>query len=170
MKASFNEIAEQYQELIYHIINKLHIYRDKEEFYQTGLIALWEAYEKFDDQKASFLSYAYAVVKGRMLDLLKQKKRLEERNVYPDEEFWTKNEDTTRETPLELDILHLYCIGMTEKQVKWTIFTFYNGMSVREIAHLEQVTISAVKKWRKNALDKIRQNIEQLRREEHSAK
>jgi DNA-directed RNA polymerase len=166
MKAPFSEIAEQYQELIYHLINKLHIYRDKEEFYQTGLIALWEAYEKFDDQKAAFLSYAYALVRGRMLDLLKQKKRLEERNVYPDEEFWMHKENTSEETPLELDILHLYCIGMTEKQVKWTILTFYHGMSVREIASLEQVTMSAVKKWKKLALEKIRQNIELHRRDE----
>ncbi|MED1204690.1 sigma-70 family RNA polymerase sigma factor [Heyndrickxia acidicola] len=166
MKAPFSEIAEQYQELIYHLINKLHIYRDKEEFYQTGLIALWEAYEKFDDQKAAFLSYAYALVRGRMLDLLKQKKRLEERNVYPDEEFWMHKENTSEETPLELDILHLYCIGMTEKQVKWTILTFYHGMSVKEIASLEQVTISAVKKWKRLALERIRQNIEQNRRDE----
>ena len=42
-------------------------YKDKEEFIQIGLIALWEASRAFDPAKGQFMSYAFTTIKGRML-------------------------------------------------------------------------------------------------------
>ncbi|MDP4171531.1 MAG: sigma factor, partial [Bacillota bacterium] len=61
---SFEELSEQYTPMIHKIMNTLHIFKNKEEFYQLGLIALWEANERFDPQKGSFTTFAYSYIKG----------------------------------------------------------------------------------------------------------
>lgn len=46
--------------MIYQIIRSLHIYKNEEEFYQIGLIGLWEAQQRFDEQKGRFFNFAYS--------------------------------------------------------------------------------------------------------------
>lgn len=158
----FEELAVKYEPMIYHVIHSLHIYKNRDEFYQTGLIALWEAYLRFDAEKGNFGTYAYSFIKGRMLTELSKQRRNEERTVFPKEEtFWDMKKDDNDCRPLELLTLLSYCHGLTEKQKQWVVYTFYDGMSVREIAEVEKVSQSAVKKWRAGAMEKIRVNIEE---------
>jgi RNA polymerase sigma factor (sigma-70 family) len=59
---SFDQLVVQYQPMIHKIIKPLHM----DEFYQTGLIGLWEAAHAFDVRKGSFSNYAYTCIKGKM--------------------------------------------------------------------------------------------------------
>ena len=68
--------------MIYQIIHSLHIYKNHDEFYQIGLIALWEASNQFDETKGAFLSYAYATVKGRILTEIAKQKQDKRREIY----------------------------------------------------------------------------------------
>ncbi|WP_352523801.1 sigma-70 family RNA polymerase sigma factor [Heyndrickxia oleronia] len=147
---------EEYSPMIYQIIHSLHIYKNHDEFYQIGLIALWEASNQYDETKGDFLSYAYATVKGRILTEIAKQTRREERNIYPKEEFWEIQASPLSRKPLELADLLFYCGGLTPKQQKWVIGTFYYGKSMSEIAKEEMVSESAVKKWKKAAMDKIK--------------
>ncbi|MFB3163846.1 sigma factor [Neobacillus sp. 179-J 1A1 HS] len=61
---SFDELVVQYQPMIHKIIQSLHIYKDEDEFCQTGLIGLWEAAQSFDERKGCFSNYAYTYMKG----------------------------------------------------------------------------------------------------------
>jgi DNA-directed RNA polymerase len=45
--ASFQEVVEKEEWLIKRIIKHLHIYKNQDEFYQEGLIGLWEVYVRF---------------------------------------------------------------------------------------------------------------------------
>ncbi len=146
--------------MIYHLIHSLNIYKNEDEFYQTALIALWEAKQRFDPEKGAFRSYAYAYMKGRMMTTLTKANKEEERNVYPNEEFWEMRVDEYRKQPLEQSILMAYCSHLTKRQKQWVLYTFYEGMTIKEIAKREQVSLSAVKKWRAGAKAKIRENIE----------
>nr|WP_310795881.1 sigma-70 family RNA polymerase sigma factor [Heyndrickxia oleronia] len=150
---------EEYSPMIYQIIHSLHIYKNHDEFYQIGQIALWEASKQFDETKGAFLSYAYATIKGRILTEITKQKRQEERNIYPKEEFWEIQASPLSRKPLELADLLFYCKGLSPKQQKWVIGTFYYGKSLSEIAKEEKVSESAVKKWKKGAMDKIKINI-----------
>ncbi len=159
--ACFEQIAEQYTPMIYKIINSLHIYKNKDEFYQTGLIALWEACTNFDKSKGSLTSYAYSFIKGKIMTELSKSKKQEERSVYPDEAYWDTLRDEQPGTPFETDFLQSFCSDLTEKESKWLLYTCLNGFSIREIAQREQVTVSAVKQWRSNARRKLqRRKIE----------
>ncbi|WP_456274792.1 sigma-70 family RNA polymerase sigma factor [Bacillus sp. AK031] len=156
----FNEVHVQYEPMIHKIINTLHIYKEKDEFYQIGMTALWEAWQKYEDEKGSFTGYAYSMIRGRLLDELKREAKRTESFTYPDEEFWEKVRDESKAGCLETETLLTYFQPLTENQTKWVLYTFIGMMKICEIAEQEQVSPSAVKKWRNGARAKlITQNI-----------
>ncbi|REB08875.1 hypothetical protein DVB69_05320 [Sporosarcina sp. BI001-red] len=75
---TFEEVLEQYTPMISAVIRKLHIYRDFEHFRQSGRVALWQAWQRFDESKGDFTPYAYRSIYGAMLDELKRETRFSE--------------------------------------------------------------------------------------------
>jgi RNA polymerase sigma factor (sigma-70 family) len=155
----FQSTLKEFTPMIHHIIRSLKIYKNYDEFYQIGLIALWEAKEKFDPKKGSLTSYAYMTIKGRLLSELKRAARVDEQQLYPKEEFWEYRMDEQSAEPLEIEILLSYCEGLTNKQKKWVVATFYLGMSSNEIAAYENVSLSAVKKWKRGAMERMKEKV-----------
>ncbi|MBU8916024.1 sigma-70 family RNA polymerase sigma factor [Bacillus sp. FJAT-29953] len=157
---SFDKIAEQYKPMIHKIINSLHLYKDKEEFYQHGLIALWEASQRFNPKKGNFINYAYAFIRGRLLVELSKMAQVEERFVCQEEGFWETVHNMQPDRTLERENLLSYCKMLTPNQQKWLLYTFWEGLSIKEIAELEKVTVSAVKQWRTGAREKMKGILE----------
>ena len=155
---SFEQIAVQYTPMIYSIIRKLNIYKNKDEFFQTGLIALWEAHQRVDSEKGTFTSYAYSYIHGKILTELSRSKRNEERTAYPKEEFWELIVSDAHTSLLEEDILVSYCQRgqLTENQTKWVLYSFLKGFNINEIAEIEHLSLSALKNWRNGAKEKLR--------------
>jgi DNA-directed RNA polymerase len=160
---SFEQVAAQYKPMIHQIIRTLNIYKNQEEFFQLGLIRLWELWEKYDPQKGNFLTFAYTNIRMKMLDELKKSKLQEDRSVVPDEEFWTLMECPCTDRPLEEKMVLSYCEGLTNNQTIWVTSTFLYDLSTNEIAKQHQVTVSAVKAWKKGALTRLRSILQQER-------
>lgn len=80
---SFEQLVEQYIPMMHKIIHSLNIYKNKEEFYQLGLIALWEASKRYDPKKGKLASYVYMYIKGYLLMELKKINKNSERSFYP---------------------------------------------------------------------------------------
>lgn len=157
---SFEQVAEQYTPMIYNIIHSLNIYKNTDEYYQIGQIGLWEAYERFDPEKGQFLNYAYAYVKGKILTELKKSKNYEDHTCPASEEFWGAIEDHGLICPLEEEVLLSICKNsqITENQTKWVLYYCLKGFSIKEIAKIENVSLSAVKAWRAGAKKKMQGN------------
>jgi RNA polymerase sigma factor (sigma-70 family) len=152
---NFYSIQEQFQPMINKIISSLHIYKDKHEFYQTGLIALWEASEHFNADKGEFAPFAYSYIRGRILSEMTNRNKHEEVQSYPKEEFWEAVKDERCEEPFPKELLLSYCEVLTDNQTKWVMYSCLNMLTIQEIADLENVSVSAVKKWRKGAKEKL---------------
>ncbi len=154
---NFEALEKQFEPMIHQIMNSLSIYKNKNEFYQTGLIALWEARERFDPGKGAFSSFAYAYIKGKMLTEMTKENQNEERNVHPKEAFWGSVKDEHSDYMFNgKELLLPYCEDLTDNQKKWVLYTFCDMLTVQEIADKENVSCSAVKKWRKGAKEKLR--------------
>jgi RNA polymerase sigma factor (sigma-70 family) len=157
---SFDELVVQYQPMIHKIMVSLHIYKNQQEFYQTGLIALWEASQSFDEQKGSFSNYAYTFIKGKMLTEMSQNNHYKERNILPQEEdFWDRMEGQESPLFLEKETIQSYCNGLTEREATWVIESYINEQSIKEIAERQRVTLSAVKQWKLGALRKLKEKV-----------
>ncbi|TYS17770.1 sigma-70 family RNA polymerase sigma factor [Rossellomorea vietnamensis] len=159
---NFEEIAVQYEPMIYKVMNTLHVYKNEDEFYQIGLIALWEAATRFNEEKGHFSSYAYSYIRGRFLDEMKRSILNEERHSSPKEVYWEYIEDPNEDVPLEAELLLSYCHELNDNQTKWVVYTCLDGLSIKEIAQVENVSPSAVKKWRSGAKEKIRKDLQNL--------
>jgi RNA polymerase sigma factor (sigma-70 family) len=154
---SFDELVVQYQPMIYKIIQSLHIYRNQDEFYQTGLIGLWGATQSFNEDKGSFSNYAYTYIKGKMLTQMTQNNQHQEKQVLPEKEFWECIEDQESALFLERENILTYCEGLTGKEAKWVIASFIEQLTNKEIAERENVSLSAVKQWKSGALRKMKE-------------
>lgn len=152
----FNEIAQQYEPMIHKIIQTLGIYKNREEFYQTGLIALWQATERYDQERGSFSSFAYSYIKGHLQTEMTKTNKHDEHYVAVDDENWDMIPDSTCRLPFEWADLDECEEGLTEKEKKWLMYTVIHGLSVKEIATLEKVSQSAVKLWRSGARNKLK--------------
>lgn len=152
---SFDELVAHYGKMIHSIIHSLHLFKNREEYFQIGLIALWQASEQFDPNKGSFTSYAYTYIKGKILTELRKNKLLEERNVQVEDEALELMAESYYDHPLEETLLLSYCTNLTENQTKWFMYTVLQQLSVKEIAKKEGVTLSAVKQWRNGARGKL---------------
>lgn len=150
---NFETLAAEYGNMIRVIINRMHIYKNQDEFYQIGLVALWEASRKFDAEKGNFTNYAYTTIKGRLLQHLRKECKWEEACVVPDELYWDNLEDETRLLEMEDLLSHFY--HLSELQKKWVVLYFYHGLSNRDIAEMENVPIRKVQAWKELAMKKV---------------
>ncbi|TDL71193.1 sigma-70 family RNA polymerase sigma factor [Rhodococcus qingshengii] len=157
---SFDDLVIQYKPMIQKIMHSLHIYKNQQEFYQTGLIALWEASQTFEERKGTFSNYAYTSIKGKMLSEMTQNNHYKEKNILPpNEEFWERIEGQDSSLFLEKETIQTYCEGLTEKEATWVMESYINQLSIKEIAESENVTVSAVKQWKLGALRKLKVKV-----------
>ena len=159
---SFEQIAEKYQPMIHKIIHTLHIYKNVDDFYQTGLIALWDAQKYYNDEKGSFTSFAYTWIKGCIINEMAKNKILSERYVCPDKEYWELITDQSDALPFEEEFLLTYGNTLSEKETDWLIKACFTGLSIKEIAESEGVTVSAIKLRRMSARKKLLKQIKTI--------
>ncbi|KON88194.1 RNA polymerase sigma24 factor [Sporosarcina globispora] len=154
---SFEELAVKYKPMIHKIIRSLNIYKNKDDFYQLGLITLWQVWKNYDADKGTLASYAYSMIKGKIMNELAKQTQQSDRYLYPEENFWDFIEDTSL-FPSTDSTQELFnkCRILSANQMKWLQYTLCEQMSVKEIAEKEQVSISAVKNWRHGAREKLK--------------
>lgn len=154
---SFLDVLHNYEKMIKNQIKTLNIYKNYDDYYQIGLIALWEAFEKYDERRGKFSAYAYVTVRGRMLEYLKKESAFEERHNCSFDEKIAANDYVYSEAFLEMDLFKSYLTPLTERQRRWVIEAIGNDKTIKEIAKKYAVTEEAVKSWRKAALKKLKQ-------------
>ncbi len=151
---SFETVVEQYRPLISYIIRKLHIRRHVvDEYMQIGLIALWEAYERYDETKGSFHSFAFKMIRWRIISQLRKETKnvavplLDEQMLKEDVDFFTDIiwEDAMRD--------------MTPRERIWLVRHVIEGKTLKQIADEEGVTVHAVKQWRISAVKKLKRYV-----------
>jgi RNA polymerase sigma factor (sigma-70 family) len=149
---SFEEVLNQFTPLIKGQLKALNIYKDHENFYQIAMIALWEAYRNFSEEKGSFSAYAFGYVRGRLLTALKKSAVYEERNELQE----TFEEGGVEDDYLMKETIEAYLEHLTDNQRKWVTYYVFQQLTPTEIAEKENVSVEAVKSWRKQAIKKLR--------------
>jgi RNA polymerase sigma factor (sigma-70 family) len=155
--STFEEAIVQYTPMIHHLIKKLRIYKDFDDYIQLGFIALWEAYEKFDAEKGAFSAYAYSTMKGHLLMALKKQMKHAEHHTSLNEESLEVLETKQHNTLLEKEILYLYYKGLNKNEKIYIHEHIINDRPLKEIADKYNVKLDAVKWWGRSAKKKLKQ-------------
>ncbi|KFZ42955.1 RNA polymerase subunit sigma-70 [Anoxybacillus flavithermus] len=150
---SFEKIVDEYRPLISYMIRKLHIRRHVDEYMQIGLIALWEAYERYDETKGSFCTFAFKMIRWRIVSQL----RKETKNVYvPLPEEYVLKEDVDFFANIVWEDALQY---LTPRERIWLIRHVIEEKTLKQIADEEGVSINAVKQWRMSAVKKLKRYV-----------
>lgn len=148
---TFTETVALYEKMIKNQMKKLCIYRDYEEYYQCGLIALWRAYEKYDEEKGSFPAYALVTVRGYLLERLKKECRVQDKEVCM--EHYVLENIGGEEKQSEV----FAYMSMLEENEQFVLFEhFYGGKKMREIATELGMTYHQARWIYRQALNKMR--------------
>lgn len=176
-KISFEEIYEQNKKRIHYQMNRLRI-RSKledisliEDFYQEGLFALWNAYEKYDPDRGTLSTYFNYAIRNRLIDMLRKKTRdhrndgmyfQEERVKIDQGNRYVRNRQVIPDTskiPIKDVSLWLQVKSLlTEKQWTWVECFIILDMSIKDIAGQEAVSTDAVKSWGREVRKKLKED------------
>ncbi|WP_051291542.1 sigma-70 family RNA polymerase sigma factor [Fictibacillus gelatini] len=158
-KVLFEELVKQFEPLILAQIKSLKVAHHFDDYYQIGLVGLWEAYSRFNEEKGAFSAFALKTVRGKMLNQLKKEVRYSSIHGELTQEQEAILPSENGDQPLETDILKEYLEPLTEKQRKWVVGRIFLQKGEKEIAEAEGVTVHAVKSWRKQALKNLRKTV-----------
>ena len=156
---SFEEVFQMYEPAIKKQLVSLRIYKDFEEFYQLGRIALWQAYERFELEKGNFSTYAITMIRGTMLSRLTKETTYQERYASTSDEALSYIPNLSEEDPLELEILETYLTPLTDRERTWVYEAMLMQKKISEIATDYNVSTNTVKSWRKSAIHKLRKHL-----------
>jgi DNA-directed RNA polymerase len=147
----FDQVHSQFEPMIFHILKKLGIYQNRQEFYQIGCIDLWEASLRYDENKGEFSSYAYSYIIDRMKTELSNERKFQEKCC---QLVSNSDQNNITEDDLSLILTGSYidsiATHLTPLQRKWLKAYCLHGKTPSEIAKEEGVSISAVKAWRRD--------------------
>lgn len=168
---TFEKVYEQNKRRIHYHIHRMNIRDPHNDFFQEGLFALWNAYEKYEPNKGPMSTYFNYIIEKRLIDKI----RKDTRTLHNDLEVVAESKlewDTgnrvrrtdlaypllEREEPAITDVKFWKSIkeNLTEKQWKWVYYFIILDMPVKEIAKRENTSEEAVKSWGKQARKKLR--------------
>ncbi len=168
---SFEEIVEQNKRRIHYHMHALHIRDPHNEYYQEGLVAMWNAYRTYQPDKGPLSTYFNYVIRNRLIDLIRKNNReqvnmldyIEHYKIAETDGLYNTNgqvkypivslpKRTINTEPLWNQIKNT----LTIKQWTWLESFVVKDMSLQEIAEQEEVTVEAVKSWAREARKKIR--------------
>lgn len=152
--STFEEAAQLYERMIRKQLKRLCIYRNHDEFYQCGLIALWRAYEQFDERKGAFSTYAFYTVRGYLLGKLHDERRIEDRQTMLEPEL--AETISTEEHRSDVDFFQ-YLAPLNERQRLIVEERFYHGKKLTAIAQEHGMTYDQVRSFYRRALKKIKE-------------
>ena len=152
--ATFTETVMLYEKMIKNQMKKLCLYRDYEEYYQCGLIGLWKAYEKYEEEKGTFSAYAFVTVRGYLLEKLKKESKFQKQHTCVEQEILQNvcGAEVSSETQDYMSLLD-------EKEKHIIYERFYVGKKIHEIAEEMEMTYHQVRWIYRQALGKMQAEI-----------
>lgn len=158
----FEQVLAQYEPMISATIRQLNIYRDHEHFRQAGRVALWQAWERYEEGRGHFAPFAARSIRGAMLDVMKKENQFEDNVVQTEDDLLASyvgsDRDIVGSTVWSTDVAAaLEQLTGSEKQlIQWL---FIEGFTQKECAKKANISVAGVKKRRERLLVKLREVI-----------
>jgi RNA polymerase sigma factor (sigma-70 family) len=132
----------------------MNIHTNIDEYYQIGLIALWEAHKRYDPTKGKFSSFAFKKIHWAIVSEMRRQIKIQNGQCSLTDKLLhtlqTEENDFYEETYKEWLSL------LTSCQQKWLIGYIFSGKTLKEIAEEEGVSVNTVKQWRIAAIKKLK--------------
>ncbi|PGS52640.1 sigma-70 family RNA polymerase sigma factor [Bacillus sp. AFS041924] len=152
---TFEECLNQYSRMIKNLMKKLHIYKDFDEYYQIGQIALWMAYQQYRSEKGNFSSYAFFTVRGYLLNELSKAIKYDEHNVVVEQNI---KDVIYCDESFQIEDFVSLLEGISPLQKRILIRRFYYNHEFYQIANCLKMYESSVRSSYRYALKRLRES------------
>ncbi|WP_185970886.1 sigma-70 family RNA polymerase sigma factor [Alkalicoccobacillus porphyridii] len=159
MTLIFDEVLQQYTPLIKGQIKKLRLTQNYDEYYQVGVIALWDAFRRFEPEKGEFAAYAKLRVRGELISSLRKELVHSERYLLTSESTEHLLEHETAEMmDLTADFSFTpFLQNLSAREWLYVEQILILGKSRKAVAEEQGVSLHTVSSWSKTARRKLRQ-------------
>ncbi|WP_192599200.1 sigma-70 family RNA polymerase sigma factor [Sporosarcina limicola] len=125
---------------------------------QTGSVALWQAWTRFDMEKGNFTPFAYGSIRGAMLDELKKKNIVDSNTTQMDnealEELLKVADTVESEWSEAVDEAFEQMTAADRNLVHWL---FVEELSLSECTKRAAISLPGIKKHRQKMIAKLRE-------------
>ena len=146
-------LYEQNVAIVLKAMGKLRITKNRDDLYQVGCLALWQACTTFDCSKGVFEMYAYSLVRFALIVEMKKISRHEE-SITLVEDHKMELLANTLAPPKVVNVFLMDELTVEEHRLLQKIFI--EGWRNEDVAKAEGKTIEAIKKRRQRLLKKLR--------------
>lgn len=166
----FKDIVKKNERRIHYYIHRLQIRDPHDEFYQEGLVALWNAYNTYEEDKGPMGTYFNYVIRNRLIDQIRKTERTRTRDdqskSYSEIELSDGNHKTQISTSVPLpknekfplpndEIWNSVRSQLTDRQWAWVYYFIIKRWSQKEIAEHLDTTVAAVNSWARQVRKKL---------------
>lgn len=153
----FEQLVMEMNPMIEKVLNNCKIYKNRDEYRQIALIALWKAYSSYDKSKYKFKAYLYNQIRYDVIDALRYYAKREALFVPTTDEILSIHLENTRESLTSSVILEnmFKHISDEEKQLLHAIFE--EQKTNEEIAKELSISIEALRKRKYRLRKKLKQ-------------
>lgn len=153
----FEQVLQQYNPMISATMRKLNIYKDHGYFKQVAIVALWQAWQRYDQKQGHFAPFAAKSIRGAMLDSLKKENFNSNHIVYvADEVLEFHAQEMIVHGEQWSEEMENALRQLTEKELQFVQWFYVEKRSQVECASLAGVTVGGIKKRRERMLMKLR--------------
>ncbi|PSR34575.1 MAG: hypothetical protein C7B44_13855, partial [Sulfobacillus thermosulfidooxidans] len=133
--------------------------RESEDVMQIVFLNIWQRCHAYKPERGSVEAYIFQIAKSRIIDALRQKRRVvtEVSSTFLDEPAPSEDEMAKIDALLTARQL-IQPLSSQERQA--IILTVYGGFSQREIAQMLRKPLGSVKSWIHRGLHKLRTALE----------
>lgn len=165
-----NTLLLQHERRIHFYMHRLHIQKEHyDDFYAEGMIALWKGLEDYDESRGEIGTFLNHRIRFRLIDLQRKnildiQKNNEAMDIHKHEKDPGNTVGTTNQMLIcikgvQLKDEHFWSDlqnRLSENQWKWIRYFVIDGLSIKEIMKLENVSEGAVKSWGREVRKKLR--------------
>lgn len=155
----FEKWVKENEDIIYHFINKYQIKDTDGEFYQEGLLAIWEAWRNYDETKAKRSTHTYTIIRGRLLSKMHRNYKYQDQTSHISQAFIVTNAHIAEDHYFEIENIAELRAILSKKERIWFDGYILNQMPLKSIAQETDSSIVAVKSWGVCARKRIREYI-----------
>ena len=163
----FEDVIHDFMPLIHSTIERLGLSGKRDEYEHIGMLALFDAWQRFDGEKGAFPSYAKLYIHGRMCNHLRDQDKWSHHNHLTDNTSMAESAPAVEDEALKVLELFDYGVSMnlTPRELCWYEGAIIRGDSIADLAAHYKVSKETVKSWRKAAIRKIRlsNHVERIR-------
>lgn len=149
----------QYEPMVHAVMNKLNILYDKDDFLQTGRIAVFQALMSYDPARARGATepqFVYTRIYQRLIDEIRRCVRVSKGLELTE---WLEDDGTSAVRESYVDLLNGDLVALlSDREMKW-LELMTDGYSTSEIAGILGVSVSTIKAVRLKVRAKVKEFI-----------